>query len=46
MDVVRIEFRNLEEVVRSNQARIDKLESTLAALLHEVAELKKTIRGS
>ena len=44
-DVTRIEFENIEAVVRGNRERLIRVEARLEALSHEVAELTKAIRS-
>jgi predicted RNase H-like nuclease (RuvC/YqgF family) len=44
-DVSRIEFENIEAVVRGNRERLVRLETRLESLTREITELAKTIRA-
>ena len=44
-DVSRIEFENIEAVVRGNRERLVRLETRLDSLTREITELAKIIRA-
>ena len=44
-DVSRIEFENIETVVRGNRERLVRLETRLDSLTREITELAKIIRA-
>ncbi len=43
IDVSRIEFQNIEAVVRSNEERLIRLEGQIKTLTREIAELTRVI---
>lgn len=45
MNVSRIEFDNIEAVVRKNFQRLGRVEERLDTLTREIAELIKTLRS-
>jgi hypothetical protein len=45
MNVSRIEFENIETVVRGNFQRLGRVEQRLDTLTREIAELIKAIRS-